>query len=145
MKKKSLKSTAKATKAIAATSGTSSKNLKGAACEDSALQERIVEIHIGMGWKTAFGLHLAEKEQKTWENYKMSPGIYLHPKSRHSTFRLLKNLWLWVAPFTVWTKEGPYGFISRNRAVDFYYKVSSKLIGSESASIERTGWARSAE
>lgn len=133
------------TKATAATFATLSRNLKGAGCEDSSLQKGIIEIHVGLGWKTAFGLHLAQKEQKTWENYKMSPGIYLHPTSRHSTFRLLKKLWLWLAPFTVWTKDGPSGFISRNRAVDFYYRVSSKLNGSESASIERTGWGKVSE
>jgi hypothetical protein len=132
---------AKVTKATAGTLDTSSKNSKGAAFENSPHEKGVIEVHVGLGWKTAFGLHLENKnKQKTWENYKMSPGIYLHPQTRPGKFQLAQKLLLWITPYTVWSKNGPSGFIFKNAAVDFYYKISTKLEGNERASICRSGW-----
>ena len=145
MIKKFAKHSVRVAKKQVAISGTFPKNWKGADCESCACKKGAIEVHAGLGWKTAFGFHLEKKEPKTWENYKMSPGIYLHPKSRPSKFGFLSRIWLWLCPFTVFTKDGAHGFISQNRAVDFYYQISSKLIGNAVASIERKGWLKPCE
>ena len=67
-------------------------------------------------------------------------GIYVHPDHRPGTNKHFQKFWLWLVPFTVWDKDGPKGFISRNRAVDFYYRVSRELNATATASIERKGW-----
>jgi hypothetical protein len=110
----------------------SSKNNQGA-----------VEYHIGLGWKTAFGLHLPEKiEARNKEEKKVMAirGIYCHPDHRPGTNPLIQKVWLHIAPFIVWDKDGPKGFIRRDKAMDFYYKVSRDMPPAGIASIERKGW-----
>ena len=104
---------------------------------------RAVEIHYGVGWKSAFGIHLPERiEARNKEGKKIMAirGIYVHPDHRPGTNKHLQKFWLWLAPFTVWDKDGPRGFISRNRAIDFYYRVSRELTTHATASIGRKGW-----
>ncbi|NBZ96744.1 MAG: hypothetical protein EBR40_10030 [Proteobacteria bacterium] len=111
--------------------------------QDNEAGERVIEVHHGVGWKTAFGIHLAERiDARNQEEKKVMPirGIYVHPDHRPGTNPKLQKLWLWIAPYTVWDKDGPKGFISRNRAVDFYYQVSRELTANAIASIERKGW-----
>ena len=67
-------------------------------------------------------------------------GIYCHPDHRPGANPLVQKFWLWFAPFIVWDKDGPKGFISRNRAMDFYYKVSRDMPVAGVASIQRKGW-----
>ena len=105
---------------------------------------RAIELHIGVGWKTAFGIHLEdrnEERQKAWRK-KMSQTFYLHPKCRPGKNPILQRLWIWIVPFTVWDDKGPKGFISRGRALDFYYQCSYNLKGHATANISRKGWFR---
>jgi len=102
-----------------------------------------IEYHSGVGWKTAFGLHLPEKiETRNKEEKKIMAirGIYCHPDYRPGTNPTFQKFWLWFAPFTVWDKDGPRGFISRDKAMDFYYKVSREMPVNGVASIQRKGW-----
>lgn len=104
---------------------------------------RAIEYHIGVGWKTAFGLHLPEKiETRNKEEKKIMAirGIYCHPDYRPGTNPTFQKFWLYVTPFTVWDKDGPRGFISRDSAMDFYYKVSREMPVNGIASIQRKGW-----
>ena len=70
----------------------------------------------------------------------MIRGIYCHPDHRPGTNPAFQKFWLWFAPFTVWDKDGPQGFISRDKAMDFYYKVSREMPVNGIASIQRKGW-----
>jgi len=108
-------------------------------CGESA--RRRIEGYFGVGWKTAFGLHLPERiEARNKEKTTMIRGIYCHPDHRPGTNPAFQKFWLWFAPFTVWDKDGPQGFISRDKAMDFYYKVSREMPVNGIASIQRKGW-----
>jgi len=67
-------------------------------------------------------------------------GIYCHPDHRPGTNPLVQKFWLWFAPFIVWDKDGPKGFVSRNKAMDFYYRVSRDMPVAGIASIQRKGF-----
>jgi len=107
----------------------------------------VVELHLSLGWKTAFGFHLEGREQKNekqWRN-KMSEPIYLHPDHRPGTNRILQKFWVWIVPYVVWSQKGRRGFVSRSRALDWYYEASRDLTHTAVASIARKGWFRNAE
>ena len=111
--------------------------------QDCQNDSRVIEVHYGVGWKSAFGIHLPERiEARNKQEKKIMPirGIYVHPDHRPGTNPKLQKFWLWLVPYTVWDKDGPKGFVSRNRAVDFYYRVSRELTANAVASIERKGW-----
>jgi len=113
-------------------------------CEESV---RTIELHIGVGWKAAFGIHLEdrnEERQKSWRK-KMTDTFYIHPKTRPGKNPILQRLWIWIAPFIVWDDKGPQGFILRNRALDFYYQCSRNLKNHSTANISRKGWFRSSD
>ena len=101
-----------------------------------------IEVHFGVGWKVALGLHTSQriKARNQKEKTNMIRGIYCHPDHRPGTNPLFQKFWLWFAPFIVWDKDGPRGFISRNKAMDFYYKVSREMPVNGVASIQRKGW-----
>ena len=104
--------------------------------------ERKIEVHYGMGWKTAFGLHTSARIEARNKEKKIMAirGIYIHPDHRPGTNKYFQKFWLWLVPFVVWDKDGPKGFIRIGRAMDFYYQVSRTLTTTATASIERSGW-----
>ena len=102
-----------------------------------------IEVHYGVGWKVAFGLHTSERiEARNQKEKKVMAirGIYCHPDYRPGTNPLVQKVWLYVAPFIVWDKDGPKGFVRRGKAMDFYYKVSRDMPPAGIASIQRKGW-----
>ena len=104
---------------------------------------QVVEIHHGVGWKVAFGIHTPQRiEARNKEEKKLMAirGIYCHPDHRPGTNPLVQKFWLWFAPFIVWDKDGPKGFVSRNKAMDFYYRVSRDMPVAGIASIQRKGF-----
>jgi hypothetical protein len=149
MRRKRLRIRGKVTSRRRSISATFPKNFSGevrrerirkcASCQSNA---RAVEYHFGVGWKTAFGLHLPEKiETRNKEKKVMAiRGIYCHPDHRPGTNPIVQKVLLYVAPFIVWDKDGPKGFIRRNKAMDFYYKVSRDMPPAGIASIQRKGW-----
>lgn len=72
-------------------------------------------------------------------------GIYVHPDHRPGTNPILQKIWLWIAPFIVWDKDGPRGFIRLSKAMDFYYSCSREIAVTGVASIARKGWFKKPE
>jgi hypothetical protein len=150
MRRKKLRTRGKVTSRRRSISATFPKNFSGEVrrerirkYQSSENNKGAVEYHIGVGWKTAFGLHLPEKiEARNKEEKKVMAirGIYCHPDHRPGTNPLFQKFWLWMSPFIVWDKDGPKGFISQNRAMDFYYKCSRDMPVAGIASIQRKGW-----